>query len=89
MMDDDAELAARLVAGDLDALRAAYDAHSAAVYGVAVRVTRDQALAEEASQEVFVTLWEQPLSYDPRLGPLRDWLAGRALHEAALRVRVG
>ena len=88
-MDDDAELSARLVAGDLDALRAAYDGHSASVYGVAVRVTRDEGLAGEVTQEVFVALWERPLSYDPRLGPLRDWLTGRALHEAALRVRVG
>jgi DNA-directed RNA polymerase specialized sigma24 family protein len=88
-MNDDAELSARLVAGDLDALSAVYDEHSARVYGVALRVTRDDALAEEVAREVFVTLWEQPLSYDPRLGPLRDWLAGRALHAAALRVKVG
>ncbi len=66
------ELSARLVAGDLDALRAAYDEHSASVYGVAVRVTRDEGLAGEVTQEVFVALSERPLSYDPRLGPLRD-----------------
>ncbi len=88
-MDDDAELAARLVAGDLDALRDAYDEHGASVYGVAVQVTRDEGIAGEVAQEVFVALWEQPLSYDPRRGPLRGWLTGRALHEAALRVRVG
>ncbi|WP_336210326.1 sigma factor [Nonomuraea sp. LPB2021202275-12-8] len=88
-MGGDAELSARLVAGDLDALAAAYDEHSAFVYGVAVQVTRNEVFAEEVTQDVFVALWEEPLSYDPRLGSLRGWLVSRALHESAVRVKVG
>ncbi|MEV0592497.1 sigma factor [Nonomuraea cavernae] len=88
-MTADAELSARLIAGDLDALATAYDEHGPYVYGVAVRVTGSQAYAEEVTQSVFVALWERPVSYDPRLGSLRGWLVSRALHESALRVRVG
>lgn len=83
------DLCARLTAGDLDALADAYDRHGPYVYGVAVRITGSQAHAEEVTQSVFVALWEQPLSYDPALGPLRGWLVSRALHESALRAKVG
>ncbi|TMR91407.1 sigma factor [Nonomuraea basaltis] len=84
----DMELCARLTAGDLDALAAAYDEHGSYVYGVAVKITGSRAQAEEITQSVFVTLWEQPLSYDPSLGSLRGWLVSRALHQSALRSRV-
>ncbi|MEW9548949.1 sigma factor [Nonomuraea sp. NPDC050783] len=84
----DGDLRARLAAGDLDALASAYDEHGAHVYGVAMTVTGSREHAEEVTQDVFVSLWEQPLAYDPRLGSLRGWLVGRALHESALRVRV-
>lgn len=85
----DMDLCARLTAGDLDALADAYDQHSSYVFGVAVKVTGSQAYAEEITQNVFVALWERPLSYDPGLGSLRGWLVSRALHESALRSKVG
>ncbi|MER7367817.1 sigma factor [Nonomuraea wenchangensis] len=85
----DGDLRARLAAGDLDALAGAYDEHAAHVYGVAMTVTGSRGAAEEITQEVFLSLWEEPRSYDPRLGSLRGWLVGRALHAAAVRVRVG
>jgi len=88
-VESDVELAARLVAGDLDALRRAYDEHGSYVYGMALTVAGEEPLAEEITQELFVALWEQPLAYDPRLGSLRGWLAGKALHAAALRVKAG
>ncbi|MGW0803228.1 sigma factor [Nonomuraea sp. NPDC002799] len=85
----DMDLCARLMAGDLDALADAYDEHASYVYGVAVKVTGAQTHAEEITQNVFVALWERPLSYDPSLGSLRGWLVSRALHESALRSKVG
>ncbi|QFY08092.1 hypothetical protein GBF35_16660 [Nonomuraea phyllanthi] len=85
----DMELRARLAAGDLGALADAYDRHAPYVYGVAVTVTGSRAHAEEITQSVFATLWEEPLTYDPALGSLRGWLVGRALHESALRTQVG
>ncbi|MGW5161780.1 sigma factor [Nonomuraea wenchangensis] len=85
----DGDLRARLAAGDLDALAGAYDEHAAHVYGVAMTVTGSREAAEEVTQEVFLALWERPLSYDPRLGSLRGWLVGRALHASAVRVGVG
>jgi DNA-directed RNA polymerase specialized sigma24 family protein len=88
-MNPDQEMCARLTGGDLDALADVYDQHGPYVYGVAVRVTGSPATAEEITQNVFVALWQQPLSYDPALGSLRGWLVSRALHESAVRARVG
>ncbi|MEW1847223.1 sigma factor [Nonomuraea angiospora] len=88
-MNRDVELRTRLTAGDLDALADAYDRHGPYVYGVAVSVTGSRAHAEEITQNVFTALWEQPLSYDPALGSLRGWLVSRALHESAVRSKVG
>ncbi|MGI5281863.1 sigma factor [Nonomuraea polychroma] len=85
----DMDLCARLTAGDLEALADAYDQHGSHVYGIAATITGSQEHAEEITQSVFVALWEQPLSYDPSLGSLRGWLVSRALHESALRSKVG
>ncbi|MEV1246957.1 sigma factor [Nonomuraea sp. NPDC050022] len=88
-MGPDADLHARLVAGDLDALAAAYDEHSPFVYGVAIKITGNRVSAEEITQDVFVGLWERPLSYEPRSGSLRGWLVSKALHASAVRAEVG
>ncbi|MEU6710551.1 sigma factor [Nonomuraea sp. NPDC046802] len=87
-MNNDFELCARLTAGDIDALGDVYDEHGSYVYGVAVKVTGSRAHAEEITQNVFVSLWEQPLACDPSLGSLRGWLVSLALHESALRSKV-
>ena len=88
-MAADMDLHVRLVAGDLDALAAAYDEHSPFVYGVAVKITGSRESAEEITQDVFVALWERPLSYEPRHGSLRGWLVSKALHASAVRAEVG
>jgi RNA polymerase sigma-70 factor (ECF subfamily) len=45
-----------------------------AVYGLAVSVTRDRALAEDVSQEVFVRAWRAAGNYDPRRASALTWL---------------
>jgi RNA polymerase sigma-70 factor, ECF subfamily len=57
-----------------DALAEAYRRHSSAVFGLALRVTHNQTLAEEVVQEVFVRLWKDPAKYDPSRGTLRSFL---------------
>ncbi len=70
----DAHLGARLVAGDEQALAEVYDRYSALVYGVARRVTCDNAAAEDVCQDVFVHLWQHADDFDPDRGTLRSWL---------------
>jgi len=59
--------------------------HIAAVLGVARRVAGDGALAEDATQEVFVRLWRDPQRYDPARGELRSYLMVQVRSRALAR----
>jgi RNA polymerase sigma-70 factor, ECF subfamily len=83
----DRELATQLLAGDETALRTAYREHASAVFGLAMRVLANEALAEEATQDVFVRLWEQPDRFDAERGTLRAFLLAIAHSRAVERVR--
>jgi RNA polymerase sigma-70 factor (ECF subfamily) len=56
------------------ALAELYRRHAGAVYGLARRLLRDERLAEEVTQEVFVRLWQAPDRFDPARGSLRSYL---------------
>ena len=57
--------------GNEDAFGALYDAIGSAVYGLARRVVRDPARAEEIAQEVFLSIWQQATRFDPLKGSAR------------------
>jgi RNA polymerase sigma-70 factor (ECF subfamily) len=67
-------LAARLRAGDADALAAAYDAYGAATFGLLVRMLGDRAAAEDVQQQVFTEVWRRAGDYDPRRAGLLTWV---------------
>jgi RNA polymerase sigma-70 factor, ECF subfamily len=79
----DREVCERVVAGDEAALAELYDEFSPLVYGLAARVTRDWAAAEDITQEVFVRVWEDPQAFDPARGSWRGWL-GTITHRRAV-----
>jgi len=57
-----------------EALAEAYRRHAGAVYGLANRVLKNRAAAEEIVQEVFLRLWNAPERFDPEPGSLRSFL---------------
>lgn len=71
----DRRLVARLAAGDSDALAEVYRQYSGLVFGLARRVLKEQSLAEDVTQEVFVFFWQHPERFDPSRGTLRTWLS--------------
>jgi RNA polymerase sigma-70 factor (ECF subfamily) len=83
----DPQLVERLVAGDEEALREIYGKYSPAVFGLAMRVLANEALAEDVTQDVFVRLWQQPSRFDPERGQLRAYLLAMAHSRAVERVR--
>jgi len=83
----DAALLARIQAGDDRALGIIYDLHASVIYGVARRVTRDEHLARDITQDVFAYLWELPNRVDLLQGSLRTYLAMVAHRRAVDEVR--
>lgn len=84
---EDWEIHQRIVYGDENALAEVYDRYCRVVHAVALRVTRDDGMAEDVTQEVFVGLWERPLAFDAGRGSLRGWLCLLAHRRAIDRVR--
>jgi RNA polymerase sigma-70 factor (ECF subfamily) len=83
----DTRLRDRLVFGDEGAFVEMYEQYSALVYTIAARITRDVRVAEDVTQEVFLTIWQRPFDYDPARGTLRGWLAMIAHRRAVDVVR--
>jgi RNA polymerase sigma-70 factor (ECF subfamily) len=77
----------RLVSGDHAALGEFYDRYAGLVNGVAFRILRDAAEAEEVVQEVFVQIWRQAVRYDPARGSVEAWIATIARSRALDRMR--
>jgi RNA polymerase sigma-70 factor, ECF subfamily len=73
--------------GDEAAFAQLYDATSARMYGLALRVVRDPAQAEEVTQEVFVEIWRQCARYDRTTGSPLAWMMTIGHRRAVDRVR--
>ena len=67
-------LAARLRAGDADALADVHEACGAATFGLLVRMLGDRAAAEDVQQQVFTEVWQRAGDYDPRRAGLLTWV---------------
>lgn len=80
-------LVERLRSGDESALEELYDQFAGFVYGLALRVLGDRPLAEDVTQDVFVTLWEDPSRIDTDRGSLRGLLGTMAHRRAVDAVR--
>lgn len=71
---DDAALLAAFALGDEPASTAFVRRFQGQVYGLALSIIRDRAIAEDISQEVFVRAWRAAQSYEPRRGTVLTWL---------------
>lgn len=70
----DAALVVAVARRDESALAELYERHGGAVHGLARRITRDDALAQDITQTVFVRLWRQPERFDAERASLRTYL---------------
>ena len=84
---DDAELFGRLAAGDQRALESLYEQFGGSMYAVAFRVSRSERLAQEAVQDAFMAVWQDPRRYDPARGSVGPWLLTLARYKAIDAVR--
>ncbi|MCQ8278843.1 sigma-70 family RNA polymerase sigma factor [Acetobacteraceae bacterium KSS8] len=75
-LDDDLDsLVQRCSLADKAAFRMIYERESAYLYGIALRMTRQPALAADLVHDTFLQLWRNAARYDSRHGTARVWLA--------------
>jgi RNA polymerase sigma-70 factor (ECF subfamily) len=70
----DEALLARVRDRDEDALAELYDRHGRVAYGLALRVLRDPALAEDAVQEGFLAVWRTADRFQPERAKPSTWI---------------
>jgi RNA polymerase sigma factor (sigma-70 family) len=70
----DEALVALVARSDDDALAALYDRYGRVAYGLALRILRDAALAQDAVQEAFLQAWRQASSFDAARAKPSTWL---------------
>ena len=70
----DEALVALVARSDEQALAELYDRFGRVAYGLALRVLRDQALAEDAVQEAFLTAWRTADRFMPERSKASTWL---------------
>jgi RNA polymerase sigma-70 factor, ECF subfamily len=67
-------LVERAAGGDQSAMADLYDASSARVFGLAVRILGDRNAAEDVVVEVYAQAWKSASSFDAQRGKVRAWL---------------
>ena len=77
-----AALLARCGVGDRAAFAALYDATSAHLFAVVLRINRDRAQAEDILQEVYVKVWRAAQSFDAAQSQPLTWLTSIARNGA-------
>lgn len=83
----DEELLAGLAAGRLESLDALYERYASMAYGIARRITGDDALAEDVVQDAFLGAWRSAERYVAGRGSVRTWLLSIVHHRAIDAVR--
>lgn len=73
--------------GERFALSALYRHEARWLLGVALRIVRDRARAEDVLHDAFVQVWASAGTYQPALGSARGWLYTIVRHRALKEVR--
>jgi RNA polymerase sigma-70 factor (ECF subfamily) len=86
MTGEEQERIAAAIRGDRQAFRRLVDAHARPLYRVALRITRDPALAEDAVQEALLNAWRHLPGFDARAS-FGTWLHRIAVNAALEQIR--
>jgi RNA polymerase sigma-70 factor, ECF subfamily len=86
---DDGGLMARVAAGDIPAFEEVYERYAGQAFGLANRMMRHPAAAEDVTQEAFLNVWRNAARFEASRGSLRSWLLQIVHHRGidALRRR--
>ena len=70
----DEALVALAARSEQSALAELYDRYGRVAYGLALRIVRDPALAEDAVQEAFLVVWRTASRFVPERGKASTWI---------------
>src|SRR5919198_4566067 len=70
----DEALVALMERGDEGALAELYDRFGRQAYGLALRILRDDGLAEDAVQDAFLSVWRTAARFVPERGRAATWI---------------
>jgi RNA polymerase sigma-70 factor (ECF subfamily) len=85
--EDLANLMKRVAAGERAALRQLYDATSAKLFAVCLRILSDREESEDVLQEVYVTIWRRADRFDGSRASVMTWVSTIARNRAIDRLR--
>jgi RNA polymerase sigma-70 factor, ECF subfamily len=85
--NDEAQLIQRIIQKDQIALSELYQRYGGLVYSLALRVLTNSTLAEEATQDTFMKVWNQAYTWDANKGKLSTWLMTITRYTAIDRLR--
>lgn len=84
---DDATLVRRVRERDERAIEELVQRYDRPLFSFAYRVLRDDRLAQDVVQDVFLTLWRDAARYDPARGAVSSWLLTMTRYKAIDVVR--
>lgn len=73
--------------GERYALRALYEREAHRLLGVALRIVRDRARAEDVLHDAFLQIWQHAGTYQAALGSARGWIYTVVRHAALKAAR--
>jgi RNA polymerase sigma-70 factor (ECF subfamily) len=76
----DEQLLQLMLGGDANAFEALYDRRQGGIYRYALRMTGSQAIADDVTQEVFLSLMRDRSDYQQSRGSVKSYLYGMARH---------
>src|SRR5947209_9988119 len=86
MQESDEALIGRVAAGDKLAMQVLFARHHVRIYRFVLRLVRDQTLAEDLINEVFLDVWRQANRFEAR-SAVSTWLLAIARFKALSALR--
>ena len=78
----DEELMELVADGDPRAFEAVYDRHGGPAFSLAYRMVGNRTIAEDITQEAFLSIWRSRMRYRSDRGSVRTWVLGIVHHRA-------
>ena len=68
------DIGEKLRKGDKAAFEQLYDRYADALYGVVIRMIKDEDVAKDVIQESFIKIWKNASKYDPQKAKIFTWM---------------